>query len=70
MRTLSALVLVSLLLAGCGVASTGAAGAAGAQSAAADAARAHEQEERVRRQLDDAAAEAQKQRDEAERDNR
>jgi hypothetical protein len=69
MRTLAGLILLSVLLQGCGVASTGAAGAAGAQSAAEDAARAHDQEERVRQQVDDAAAQAQKQRDEAERQN-
>ena len=57
-----------VLLAGCGVAGTGAAAASAAESAAQQASQAKQTEDRVRQQIDAAYSQAEEQRRAAEKD--
>jgi outer membrane lipoprotein-sorting protein len=65
-----ALVALSMLLAGCGAAGTGATAAAEAESAAQQAAQGRAAEDKVRQQIDAAYKQAEDQRRAAEADGR
>jgi hypothetical protein len=70
MGRLWALLVLPMLLCGCGVAETGTTAAAAAESAAQQAAQGPAAEDKVRRQIDAAYSEAEAQRRAAEADGR